>query len=86
MTTRTVVTGTLLALALAIVLFAFDLALLLFAAVLLAVVLNGVASRLALRTRLPRGVCLGLVLFLIVGGALALFITVAPDLMTEFGQ
>jgi predicted PurR-regulated permease PerM len=86
MTTRTVVTGSLLALALAIVLFAFDLALLLFAAVLLAVVLHGVASRLAQRTRLPRGICLALVLFLIVGGVVALFITVAPDLMAEFGQ
>jgi hypothetical protein len=44
MTLRTVATGTLLALALLVVVFAFDLVLLLFGAVLIAVVLNGLAA------------------------------------------
>ncbi|HET9025193.1 MAG TPA: AI-2E family transporter [Burkholderiaceae bacterium] len=83
---RTVVTGSLLALALVVIVFAFDLALLLFAAVLLAVVLHGAANRLAERTKLPRGACLVLLLFFLVGGLAALFITVAPDLMAELGQ
>jgi len=83
---RTAVTGSLLALALVVILFAFDLALLLFAAVLLAVVLHGAASRLAERTKLPRGVCLVFLLLSLVGGLVALFITVAPDLMAELGQ
>ena len=86
MALRTIVTGSLLAIALLVLVFAFDLALLLFAAVLLAVVLHGLATRLARRTRLPRGVCLALVLFFVIGGLAALVITVAPDLMAELGQ
>src|SRR5512134_1260310 len=85
MTLRTVVTGTLLALALVVLVFAFDLALLLFAAVLLAVILHGTASRLAERTKLPRGACLVLLLFFLVGGLAAVFITAAPQLMGELG-
>jgi predicted PurR-regulated permease PerM len=86
MALRTIVTGSLLAIALLVIVFAFDLALLLFAALLLAVVLHGIAKRLAQRTRLPRGVCLALVLFFIVGGVAGLVITVAPDLLAELGQ
>lgn len=86
MTLRTVVTGSLLAAALLVVVFAFDLALLLFAAVLLAVVLNGLATRLARRTRLPRGLCLLLVLLFLVGGLAAVVVTVAPQLTVELGQ
>ena len=86
MTLRTVATSTLLAFALLVVVFAFDLALLLFAAVLVAVVLHGLASRLALWTRLPRGVCLVLLLALIVGGIAALFVTVLPQLLAEVSQ
>jgi len=86
MTLRTVATGTLLALALLIIVFAFDLALLLFGAVLIAVVLHGAAARLARRTHLPRNLCLVLVLFFIVGGVAAVVVTALPTLISELGQ
>src|SRR5512139_2581642 len=74
MTLRTFATGTLLAAALLVVVFAFDLALLLFGAVLIAVVLSGLTARLAAITRLPRMVCLVLVLVFIVGGLAAVVV------------
>jgi predicted PurR-regulated permease PerM len=85
MTLRTVATGTLLALAALVVVFAFDLALLLFGAVLIAVVLHGLTERLARWTKLPRWTCLALVLVFFVGGVAAAIVVVLPQLMAEFG-
>jgi predicted PurR-regulated permease PerM len=86
MNLRTAATGTLLILALLIVVFAFDLALLLFGAILIAVVLHGTSMRLVERTKLPRGVCLALVLLLLVGGIAAVVVTALPDLLAEVSQ
>jgi predicted PurR-regulated permease PerM len=86
MTLRTVLTGTLLLLALLVIVFAFDLALLLFAAVLIAVVLSGAAERLQRRTRLPRWLCLLVVIVLVAGGLATVFVTAMPQLMVEAEQ
>lgn len=86
MTLRTVATGTLLAFALVVVVFAFDLALLLFGAVLIAVVLSGLTARLARFTRLPRTLCLVLVVVFIVGGLAAAVVLALPELLAELGQ
>lgn len=86
MTLRTVATGTLMALALLVVVFAFDLVLLLFAAVLIAVVLSGLTARVVHFTRLPRAVCLVLVLIFIVGGLAAVVVLALPELLSELGQ
>ena len=86
MTLRTVATGTLLTLALLVVVFAFDLALLLFGAVLIAVVLSGLTARLVHWTRLPRTLCLVLVVIFIAGGLAAVVVLALPELLSELGQ
>lgn len=83
---RTVATGILLALAALVVVFAFDLVLLLFGAVLIAVVLHGLATRLVHWTRLPRALCLFLVLLFVFGGLAATIVVALPALMSEAGQ
>jgi predicted PurR-regulated permease PerM len=85
MTLRTAATGTLLALAALVVVFAFDLALLLFGAVLIAVVLHGLTVRLVHFTKLPRWLCMLLVLVFVVGGVAAAVVVALPELMAELG-
>jgi predicted PurR-regulated permease PerM len=86
MTARTAAGAALLAIALAIVLFAFDLALLLFAAVLLAVVLDGAASRLSARTRTRRGIALALVIGGATGAAALLGLIAVPAVGRELAE
>lgn len=86
MTLRTVATSTLLALAALIVVFAFDLVLLLFAAVLIAVVLDGSAVRLSQRTGLSRRLSLALVVLAIIGAISAVVAFALPALIEEIAQ
>jgi predicted PurR-regulated permease PerM len=86
MTLRTVATSILLAAAALVVVFAFDLALLLFAAVLIAVVLHGASARVARLTGTSRGVGLVLVVLAIVT-LIALTASFAlPSLIEELAQ
>lgn len=86
MTLRTAVTSTLLALVALVVIFAFDLALLLFAAVLVAVVLDGAATRIARRTGWPRGVGIALVLLAIIAVIAGILAFALPALLAEVAQ
>jgi predicted PurR-regulated permease PerM len=86
MTLRTVVTSTLLAFAALVIVFAFDLALLLFAAVLVAVVLDGAATRMSRLTGLARGWCIPIVLGTIVGSISLVFVLAMPTLVGELAQ
>jgi predicted PurR-regulated permease PerM len=86
MTLRTVVTSTLLAFAALVVVFAFDLVLLLFAAVLIAVVLDGTATRMSRLTGLARGWCIPIVLVTIFGSISLVFVLAMPTLIGELAQ
>jgi predicted PurR-regulated permease PerM len=86
MTLRTVATSTLLAFAALVVVFAFDLVLLLFAAVLIAVVLDGTATRLSRLIGIARGWCIALVMLTVVGSITLVFVLAMPTLVGEMLQ
>jgi predicted PurR-regulated permease PerM len=60
--------------------------LVLFAALLFAVLLHGLAGAVARRTRLPRGAALGVLLVLLVASFVAGGVLVAPDVVVELEQ
>jgi predicted PurR-regulated permease PerM len=86
MSLRTVATSILLALAALVIVFAFDLALLLFAAVLIAVVLHGASVRVAARIGTSRGAALALVVVALIGAMAALASFALPSLIGELAQ